>query len=288
MLEKYSTEVGLCFSFLNNGGHWPLKVVVLVQKRRTLWVGCWVRCRWFVRTRMLPLRLQVRVRNPKINHIHETWEQDHDKQQLHSNVSLERLKQNLSHNGQSIRKHPHKQVHDEFDKGQNSHPCKELTDPVLPSIRSHINAGVFEVSPVPFFGPVVQYPQADNGQKQAECCVDQVAYAVPCALILQFDVPPHIHGEYSCNHHIQNVCIAGPQSLLKDIHEPRPKQSPRHFLQSFNPKRPQSQKGEKDLHQDGKEIILIINLAPLDFFLVEEIVGFVSHGRGCLCVYCDV
>lgn len=125
-----------------------------------------------VRMLVMPGRLEVRVGNPKVDNVHEPREEDHNKQQLESDVALEGLEQPLTSNGEPFRREPHNVANDDLGHRQNNDPGDHLVDPVQDAPSADVDAGMLEADPVGPVGNVIEQLEAEDAQDEAEGTVD--------------------------------------------------------------------------------------------------------------------
>lgn len=125
-----------------------------------------------VRMLVMPGRLEVRVGNPKVDNVHKSREEDHDKQQLEADVALEGLEQPLTGNGKPFRRQPHKVANDDLGYRQNDEPGDHLVDPVQDAPSADVDAGMLEADPVGLVGNVIEQLEAEDAQDEPEGTVN--------------------------------------------------------------------------------------------------------------------
>jgi hypothetical protein len=152
-------------------------------------------------TRVFRPGFEVIIRDPKVNNVQDTGKENHDKDEFKVNVALQRFKEKLSQTREFLRKGPHENVNNDLGQRQNDHPGNALADPVLPAVRTHVNAGMLQMSPVPLVRHSIQQAQHDNGEKQSQRGVDQVTEAVPGTLVVErVDTLANVIGQDRGNH----------------------------------------------------------------------------------------
>ena len=125
-----------------------------------------------VRMLVVPGRLEVGVGNPKVDNVHKSWEEDHNKQQLEADVALEGLEQPLTGNGEPFRRQPHDVANDDLGHREDDEPGDHLVDPVQDAPPADVDAGMLEADPVGLVGNVIEQLQAEDAQDEAEGAVD--------------------------------------------------------------------------------------------------------------------
>lgn len=156
--------------------------------------------RGFVRGVLILVRFEIRVGDPEVDDIEKSREEDHDKEELESDIELQRRKQQISEVCQRRRSSPHEEIDNDLDDRQDEHPRRHLMCPVLHRIRSTVNSGMLQTRPLVGMRRLLEHVQEPDRQNETKRRINEITESIPGTLIFQNVIPSTVFGNDGRNH----------------------------------------------------------------------------------------